>query len=109
MAQRRQLNEYHLNTIEKIRAHLPAADLIVQRGVGCRNKAKISGNSLRAAYRPVSGSFDGPQQLGLHVDGQLADFIQKQGASVGHIQISRSVRMSAGECALAVAEKFPFK
>ncbi|MDD4032300.1 MAG: hypothetical protein PHS48_03535, partial [Bacteroidales bacterium] len=49
MAQRRQLNEYHLDPIKNIRAHLSVTDLIVQGGIGSRNKPKISGNSLRAA------------------------------------------------------------
>ena len=67
--------------------------------------AHIDGNRLNAAHRHDSPFLNAPQEFGLHGQRQLADFIQKQGPSVGASNTSERGGSRAGERALDVSEK----
>ena len=49
---------------------------------------------------------DGPQQFDLHVQGQVADFVQKEGAAVGQLEAADPVGHRTGEGAAFVAKEF---
>ena len=48
------------------------------------------------------------QQLDLHVHGQIADFVQKQGATMGQLEATETVGHGTGEGALAVTKQLAF-
>jgi hypothetical protein len=50
-------------------------------------------------------AFQHAQQLGLHAAGELADFVEENGAAVGHLEQADAVFVGAGEGALAVSEQ----
>ena len=49
------------------------------------------------------------EQLGLQRRGHVGDFIQEDGAAVGHLEAANALRDRAGERALLVAEEFAFE
>jgi hypothetical protein len=52
---------------------------------------------------------DGAQQLGLHGQRQVADFIEEQGAAVCGLEEAFAVLLGAGEGPLAVAKELGFQ
>ena len=53
--------------------------------------------------------FQGAQQLALHVHGRAGQFVQKQGAAVGRLQLALAAGLRAGKGAPGVAEKLAFR
>ena len=62
----------------------------------------------RAAQPAERTAFQYGEQLGLHVHGHFADFIQKKGALVGFLQQTRFGLNRVGEGALLLAEQLGF-
>ncbi|MNT85065.1 hypothetical protein D3C72_2251840 [compost metagenome] len=50
----------------------------------------------------------GAQQFGLHAQGQLADFVEKQRAAIGRIETSGAVTVGPREGTFDVAEQLAF-
>ena len=50
-----------------------------------------------------------PQELGLHFEADVADFIKEEGAAVGQFEAADLVAMCAGERAFDVADEFAFE
>ena len=49
------------------------------------------------------------QQLGLHFEADVADFVEEQGAAVGQLEAADLVAMGAGERPFDVAEQLAFE
>ena len=64
---------------------------------------------LRGAQRPHAPLLYGAQQLGLHGQGQIANFVQKQRAACGRLEKALPVLRGAGVGTLARAEKLGFE
>ena len=67
--------------------------------------SQIDRNRLDAADRNHDSLLNRAQQLGLHHERQLADFIEKQRAAIGTADESERGGNGAGESALHVAEQ----
>lgn len=52
---------------------------------------------------------DGGQQFGLQMVGEIAYFIEKEGAAAGCFELAGTVGMGIGERAFYVAEQFAFE
>lgn len=68
---------YGIDAVEQVLSEFPFRHQLVQVGVGGTNQADID---VYRTHCPQAGDallFDGRQQLGLHGQGQVADFIQK--------------------------------
>ena len=63
-------------------------------------------NESFSPTRRISPLSSNAEQLGLHGLGQLADFVEKQGAAVGHFKQADAMLVGAGEGASAMAEQF---
>src|ERR1700746_1118691 len=50
-----------------------------------------------------------PQQLGLQSQGQISDFIQKEGPCIGHFEAAHFLSESPSERAFLVREEFAFQ
>jgi hypothetical protein len=61
-----------------------------------------------AANRVDRAFLQHAQQLDLHVQRHVANFIQEDGAAMGQLKATNAVSHSACESALAVAKQFAF-
>ena len=73
------------------------------------NDTHIDGNLARGTYWVDQAFLQHAQQLDLHVQCHVADFVQKNGAAVGQLEASDAVSHCAGERTLAVTEEFTFE
>ena len=76
--------------------------------VGSCEDADIDGYPFGAAYRPYLLFLQGTQHLGLQIDGQFSDFIEKNCSAFGHGHQSIFGLICAGECAFYVSKQFAF-
>ena len=74
-----------------------------------RQNAHIGLDRAGAADFLETALFQHPQQLDLHVERHVADFVEKQGAAVGAFEAADGGRDGAGKCAALVAEQFAFQ
>ncbi len=74
---------------------------------GC-DEAEVDALGLRRADRHDLALLNGTQQLGLHAGGELADFVEEDGAAFGRAEEAGLVAHRAGERAAVVAEELGF-
>ena len=77
--------------------------------VGGADDAHVYRLFLGGAQRANAPLLYGAQQLGLHGQGQVADFVQKQRAARSGLKKTNTVLRGAGVGAFACAEKFGFE
>ena len=73
--------------------------------VGGSDHAHVEGVGLGAADPLEDALLQQPEQAGLGLEGQIPDFVQKQGAPVRQLALALLLGHSAGEGALLVAEQ----
>ncbi|MNY01923.1 hypothetical protein D3C86_1344720 [compost metagenome] len=76
--------------------------------MGGAEDAHIDHQLLLAADRAHGFFLNRAQQLDLHRQGQVGDFVEKQGATIGRLKQALLVFDGAAEAALLVAEEFAF-
>ena len=81
----------------------------LQVQVGGADEPDIDRNRLAAAHADDAAALERPQELGLQVQGNVADLVQEECAAVGLLELARMVGMGIGKCALDVAEEFAFE
>ena len=82
--------------------------LLGQIAVGGRDDAHVDLDRALGADRIDLALLQRAQQLDLHVERQLADLVQEQGAAVGLLELAQVLVGGAGEAALFVAEQDRF-
>jgi len=81
-------------------------DALGEVAVGGRDDAHVHARGPGLAADGLDlAAFEESQQLGLHAQGHLPDFVEKDRALVRHAQASRLVTIGAGEAALRVTEE----
>ena len=63
----------------------------------------------RGADRLDFAGFEEAEEERLHAQAHLADFVEEEGAAVGHLQLAAFVAVGAGEAALDVSEELRFE
>jgi len=106
LAQRRHLQGKHVQPVIKILAEAPAADGGIQ---GRRDDAHVAANGLVAADALEGAFLQYPQQLDLHLQRHVADFVEKQRAAFGKLEAAHSGGQRAGEGTLFMSEQFTFQ
>ena len=104
IAQRGQRDGKDIQPIVQIPAESAVADFVVQISIGRRNNAHVDIDGSRTAQTLELAFLDGPQQLGLQLERELTDLVQKNGAAVGHLEAPDLGCMSAGERAALTSE-----
>src|SRR5690606_33722554 len=104
LAQRRQLDGHDREPEVQILAELALTDHLPEIAVGGRDHPDVDLADLALADPLDLATIEHPQQLGLEIEGQLADLVQEQGAAVGLLERARAIADRPGERALAVAE-----
>ncbi len=77
--------------------------------MGRRHHAHVAADGLVAAHALETALLQHAQQLHLHRQAHVADFIQQQGAALGHFETTLARGQRTGEGALLVAEQFAFQ
>jgi hypothetical protein len=72
--------------------------------VGCGQHPHINWNFALLADRPHGLFLNHAQQFDLHVQGQIGDLVEKQGAAFRALYQSLLIRNGAGKAAALVAE-----
>jgi hypothetical protein len=84
------------------------SDFVLKVPVGGGHHPHINAYRLAAADRVDLALLQHPQQLDLHVQRQVADFIEEDGAAVGQLEAANPVGHGPGESPLAVTEELAF-
>ena len=80
----------------------------VQIAMRCADNPNVNMKCLVIADPPNIATLQYSQKLCLHGQRQFTDFIEENGAAVGHFEKSFSLRVCTGEGTLFVAEQFAF-
>ena len=107
-AQRRRCQGHHLQAVKKITAKTPRTNFLQQVPVGGGNDANIKLLANGSTHSSHSFFLHKTQQAGLNINGQLAYFVQKQGAAVRLTNIAAGGRISTRKGAFDPAEQFCF-
>ncbi len=103
--QRRDHQPHHAEAVEEILSERPLLRERRQIAVAGRDDPGIDLHALVAPHRHDDLRFDGPEQLGLERQRQLADLVQEERAPVGRSEESLPPLLGAGEGAPLVAEE----
>ena len=91
---------------EKVLAEFLAFDAFFQTAVGGGDDADVHLDGAVAAHALQFAFLQDAQELGLDLRGNLADFVQEDGAAVGQFKAAFALGEGAGERAFFVAEEF---
>ena len=80
----------------------------LQISVCGRYNANINRHRLKPANRVNRALLQNTQKLNLHVERQITNFIQEDGAAVRQLKTANSIGHGPRESAFAVAKKFAF-
>ena len=106
VAQRRQVDGEHVEAVEQVRTEAAFLDQVRQVAVGGRDYAEIHVDRLRAAHAHDFALLEHPQQVGLRLEADVGDLVQKHRASGGGFELALLAVLGAGERALLVSEQF---
>src|SRR5262249_18359458 len=93
------------DAVEEIGAEAAVVDRGAQVAVRRRDDADVDRPHLRRAQAPDLPLLERAQELGLDVEGQLADLVEEDGAAAGGLEGADALGVGAGEGAALVAEE----
>ena len=105
LAQGRHVNPNHAEAIVEVLAEFALGDTLFEVGVGGREHADIHRLRTVLTDRHDLALLQEPQQFRLHVERQVADFIEEQGAAGGGANQARLVGDGPGEGPTTVTEQ----
>ena len=109
LAQRRQVNRHHVQSIVQVFAKFVFVDQFLQIAIAGGDHAHIDANRLRIADALELALLQHAQQLHLQLRRGGIDFVQKNRAGVRRFESARAIGDRAGERAAHVAEQFAFQ
>ena len=95
----------HVQPIEEILAELLFVDERGEIAIGRGNQPRVGAQRARAAETLELALLQHAQQLGLQLQRDLADLVEKHRAAVGQLEPADPLADGAGERALLVAEQ----
>src|SRR5262249_40606270 len=108
LAQRRQVNLERVEPVEQVLAEILVRDHLSQVAVRRAHHPDIGADRLSVADSVQFTGLEEAKQLYLDVLVQLAKFVEKQRAAVGHLEEALVVSVGPGKGPLAVAEELAF-
>ncbi len=108
-AQGRQRQRDHVEPVIKIGAELPSLDHLRERHIRRRNHADVHLHRATFSEALELALLERTQQLGLKIEGHLADLVQKNGAAVRGFKLARAARYRARERSASVTEELAFE
>src|ERR1039457_4166213 len=106
LAQRRHDDGKHVETVIQIRAERAGADCLLQIAVGGGNHANVDLGLLGAAHALELAALQNSQELRLHFQGKISNFVQEDCRAGGKLESALLAGHRTGEGALLVAEQF---
>src|SRR5262249_19542722 len=107
-AQRRQMNRKDIQAVKQIAAKLSIRDHLLQIGVGGGDQTHVNFLRARTAQAFELAFLQNAQQLGLQLQRDVADLVQKQRAFVRQLEPPDALRDRASKRAPFVAEELAF-
>lgn len=98
-----------LEAVVEIAAEEFVAHHFGEVSIGGGDQTDIDGDGANATEAFERFFLEGTEKLGLEVERDVADFIEEEGAAVGHFEASDLLGKRAGEGATFVAEEFAFE
>ena len=86
IAKRRNAQADHVQPVVEVLAKAALFDHSRQIAIGGGEDTNLDGNAVRSTHRPNLFFLQGAQQLGLQIEGQLADLVEKHGPAIGRGQ-----------------------
>ena len=105
LAQRRQRNLHRVQTVVQVLAKLALVDLLEHVDVGRPDDAHVHFLGLRRAHLDEFAGFEHAEQPHLGAQGQLADFVEKNGSAVGLFKVTLAGASRPRKRPLFVAKK----
>src|SRR5262245_30611682 len=103
--ERRQVELHHLQAVKEVLAEGAATDARSQIDVGRGDQTKVGPHESRAAEPPELALLEHAQQLGLRVERQVADLVEKERGAVGLLEDAGALGVRARERAALVTEE----
>src|SRR5436309_5270664 len=104
-----QINCDDVNAVEKVFAERAFLDKAAQAAVGSGDNPHVHTDCLFSAYGTEFPLLEGAQELTLHANAHVADFIEKESAAVCQLKDPLAVAISARESAADMAEELRFE
>ena len=108
LAQRGQVDHEDVQAVEKVEPEPAVGHFGLDVAMGGGDDSQIDLPPVQRAHRAQFLLLDQPQQLDLHFERQIADFVEKGGAAVGHLHQALLVVHGSAEGALDVSEQLAF-
>jgi hypothetical protein len=105
VAERRQVQGEDAQAIVEVLSESALPDGAGQIHVGRGEDTDVDLDRAVAAHRLEATLLQDPEQLRLKLDGQLADLVEQERASVGHLEAARAIAVRSREGALDVTEE----
>ena len=105
LGQPRQVDRDHLQPVVQVAAERAGRDRVFQVAVGGRQDAHVDLNRLVRADAGDLAAFQHAQQLDLRGQRHVADFVQKQRAAVGVLELAHAIGRGVGKRPAHVAEQ----
>src|SRR5690606_18578040 len=106
VAQEGRVQLQHVQAVVQVFPEIPAFHGLFQINVGCGEHPHINVDRLYRADPFDLAFLQEAKKIGLQLQWQIADFVQKQGAAVGLLNAADFALVGAGECASLMAEHF---
>src|SRR5215211_6358192 len=106
--QRRQSNRKDIEAIVQVGAKLAFAHGIFEVAVSGSDYAYVNFNRMTSSYSFKLTFLEHAQELGLHVQRELADLVEKKGSAVRNLKSSEASGIRSGESTLFVTEQLAF-
>jgi len=100
---------HYVEAVEEVGPEASLPDHLFKVAVGGRDHPDIDGNVAVAAQAPVAFVLDRLEDLALHGQRHVADFVEKDGAAVGEFENPLVAPAGIGVGPFLVSEKFVFQ
>src|ERR1700680_4580285 len=95
----------NIKSVEEILTERTGIDCNIQVEVRCGQHSYVDGERLTASDAFKLSFLQHTKQRDLHLDGKVANFIEKNGSSVGRFKASNASLQGPGERAFLMAKK----
>src|SRR5437879_6139330 len=106
LSERRHRHMEHVQPIKEVLAEASELDFLLQIPIACSNHTDVYLDSPCSADSLELTLLKNTQQLGLQRQSKFSNLVQKDGASVGLLQLASRLSCSSRECPALVAEEF---
>jgi hypothetical protein len=99
----------HREPMEQVGAKPAGGDLALEIAVGRGDDADVHAVCAVRAHALNLAVLEHPEQLGLNLERQLANLVEKQGSAVGHLELAGPIPHGAGKGTRHVAEQLALR